>query len=37
MTEKDWEKRFEQLLAEDLVDVKDENFYNEEILFDDPE
>lgn len=37
MTEKDWEKRFEQLLAEDLIDVKDENFYDEEILFDDPE
>lgn len=36
MTDKDWEKRFEQLLKEDLIDVP-EDFYDEKILFEEPE
>ena len=36
MTEKDWERRFEHLLKEDLIDV-DKDFYEEEILYSDPQ
>ncbi len=35
MSDQDWEKRFEQLLREDLIDVG-RDFYEESILYDDP-
>ena len=35
LTDKDWEKRFESLLKEDLIDVE-KDFYNENILYQDP-
>lgn len=35
-TQKDMEARFEQLLSEDLIDVPDD-FYEDEILYDDPD
>lgn len=36
MTEKDWEKRFEDLLRLDLINL-DKGFYEEEMLFEEPE
>jgi hypothetical protein len=36
MNKSDWEKRFDKLLKYDLIDVP-KNFYDEELLFDEPE
>lgn len=36
MTKADWEKRFEQLLKLELIDVP-KDFYYEELLFEEPE
>jgi uncharacterized protein involved in exopolysaccharide biosynthesis len=36
MNDKDWEKRFDDLLKLDLIDLP-EGFYEEEMLFDEPE
>ena len=35
MTEKDWEAKFEMLMAEDLIDLPD-NLRVENLFFDDP-
>lgn len=36
MTEADWDKRFDDLLQLDLIELE-ENFYKEEMLFEQPE
>ena len=36
MTEKDWEKRFYDLLKIDLIELP-EGFYEEQMLFEEPE
>lgn len=36
MTDKDWAKKFEELLNSDLIDVP-EDYYDEPMLFDDAE
>ena len=36
MTDKDWEKRFHDLLKLDLIELP-EDFYEETLLFDEPE
>lgn len=36
MTEADWDKRFDDLLQLDLIELE-ENFYEEEMLFEQPE
>lgn len=35
MTDKDWEAKFEMLMAEDLVQLP-EDFFDEDLLYSDP-
>lgn len=35
MTDLDWDRKFEALMAEDLIDLP-EDFFDEELKFDDP-
>lgn len=35
MTDKDWEAKFEMLMAEDLVELP-EDFFDEDLLYSDP-